>query len=77
MFYEVGVVDKYSFVYDSDDGSCELVERTKLNGVDMQVGFPEKFNFNKLLYSACMQSFYCVFLIIWRILFTQIQILMI
>ena len=38
MFYQVGSFRNYSFIFDSDDETCELMsnERIKESGVDIQ-----------------------------------------
>lgn len=48
MFYTVGQWRKYSFVYDSDDGSCEMVLSSKLKEVGCKKFKGNQSEFSKL-----------------------------
>lgn len=50
MFHVVGWLPDYSFVYDTEDSSCELISSSLLNGVVYKKGFVGKLP----LYKLCM-----------------------
>lgn len=57
MYYVVGEIGDYVYVYDSDDGSCELIKSDILYGVDYEVKRDNSIYFHKLCIMCSIPKF--------------------